>query len=261
MWSRSTAGCGTSSWSWRSSRPWRRPRRWPTFGRRITTDNARTVRWAISHRPSTRRRVRGTYTLMNIHKIFHIVNKCSDGFPLWLDQKMGSRPFGTNSSDPFVFFRAQISFDRTKQRIGTLHVAGRSCADDTGMTALRDEREQVIERCHAINAARRQLQAVGNVIEDVVPEVAKQLLGRVQDLDQRVRCVAVALHARVQYLEAVVAAVMLLRRAILRATSIVRLNGIHTSGPPVDMGGTRRRLVRRSHLGWRRSVDLTTKGQ
>ena len=68
------------------------------------------------------------------------------------------------------------------------------------------KREEVVERGDAVDPAGRQLQAVGDVEEQVGLQVAEQLLGRVQHLDQRVGLELVPLHRRFEHLEAVVAA-------------------------------------------------------
>jgi hypothetical protein len=72
--------------------------------------------------------------------------------------------------------------------------------------ALGDEREEVVERGHAIDAAGGELQAPGDIVEQVVLKVAEEFLRGVEHLDQRVGREPMTLHARVEHLEPVVAA-------------------------------------------------------
>ena len=96
--------------------------------------------------------------------------------------------------------------DAGQERLGPLDVAGGAHADDAGVLALGREGEEVVERGDAVDAAGRQLQAVSDVVEEVVLEVAEQLLGGVQHLDQGVGLEPLPLHARVEHLEPLVAA-------------------------------------------------------
>ena len=68
----------------------------------------------------------------------------------------------------------------------------------------------MVKRRHAIDAARRQLQLVGNEQQQVVFKIAEKFLRLVQHLDQRVLPELVLLHVHFQNLEALVAAGVLL---------------------------------------------------
>jgi hypothetical protein len=70
------------------------------------------------------------------------------------------------------------------------------------------EGEKVVKRRDAVDPAGGKLQAVGDVKQDVVLKVAKELLRGVQHLDQSVGLEPLPLHARVEHLEPVIAAGM-----------------------------------------------------
>src|SRR4051812_11310991 len=74
------------------------------------------------------------------------------------------------------------------------------------MLSLGLQRKQVVERGDTVDAAWRQLQAAGDVMQHAEIEEAEQLLGLVQHLDQRVGLILVTLHGHVQNPEALVPA-------------------------------------------------------
>ena len=106
-------------------------------------------------------------------------------------------------------FDAGLLLDGSDDLVGALHVAGGAHAHDARVLALRLEREEVVERGDAIDAAGRELEVVRHIDQQPVVEETEQLLGLVEDLNECVPFVLVTLHERVEDLEAFVAAGML----------------------------------------------------
>ncbi len=97
---------------------------------------------------------------------------------------------------------AELVEDAVEQLGGTVDVARRSHAHDTGVDARGCEREVGVEGRHPVHPARRQPQRAGHVLEGITVEEAERLLHAVQRFDQRVGPVAEAAHARVDDLPA-----------------------------------------------------------
>ena len=95
--------------------------------------------------------------------------------------------------------------DRLEDFVGALHVAGRAHAHDAGMFPLGLEAEEMIEGGDPKHPARRHPQVMGDKIKEVVVQVAKKLLGAMQDLDQGLLLKLVPLDLRLQYLIAFIA--------------------------------------------------------
>ena len=79
-----------------------------------------------------------------------------------------------------------------------LHLTGRAVADDATVPRRRTKTEQVIEAGRAMDAAERQLQAAGDMAQQIVAEVAVELLGLVEDLDQAVGAAVMPAQDRLQ---------------------------------------------------------------
>ena len=100
----------------------------------------------------------------------------------------------------------RLVLDRGQHLVRPFDIAGGAHADDAGVLALGFEREEMVERGDAIHAAGRQLEPVGDEQQQVVLQVAEQLLRLVQHLDQRVLLELMLLDVRLKNLEALVAA-------------------------------------------------------
>jgi MATE family multidrug resistance protein len=113
--------------------------------------------------------------------------------PGGLDDRVGARA-GVQHPELPAAVPGDVGADRAQQAArggddgaGALDETRRPGADRAGVIAGRVEREQVVEGGHAVDPARRQAQRPRDVPQHVLGEVAEDLLGNVQDLDEVIR--------------------------------------------------------------------------
>jgi hypothetical protein len=101
-----------------------------------------------------------------------------------------------------LYFRAFL--DGGDDFVCALHVTSCAHAYDTGVCAMRLEREEVVKRGDSIDSTGRQFELIGNEQEQILFQIPEKLLRLVQKLDQGVVLELVLFHLHFKDFEALV---------------------------------------------------------